>query len=35
MDTDARDVLDNARPDFDQPLSDRRELGFGQRIGVR
>ena len=35
MDADARNVLDHARPDLDQTLSERRELGRGERIGRR
>jgi hypothetical protein len=34
-DADARNVLDHARANLDQALSDRRELAAGERIGTR
>jgi hypothetical protein len=33
--TDARNVLDDARADLDQALSERRELPIGERVGPR
>src|SRR5205814_5264488 len=35
LDTNARDVLDHARPDLDQALSDRGELALGERVRLR
>src|SRR5262245_44928778 len=31
---DARDVLDDTRTDLDEPVTDGRELGLGQRVGL-
>jgi hypothetical protein len=33
LDADARNVLDHARANLDQALSDRRELAAGERVG--
>jgi hypothetical protein len=35
VDANARDVLDHTRPNLDQAVSDRRELGAGERARPR
>ena len=35
LDAGARNVLDHARANLDQALSDRRELAAGERVGTR